>query len=93
MLALLDAYGLVPSALTPEQLQRVRTTVDYIRTLRLPSGNYPSQPGKARGWRRLRRLPHTVTMTHTKPEQTHTTVARCLFYHMITLTQTQNERI
>lgn len=47
MLALLDACALVPSALTPGQLQRVRTTVDYIRTLRLPSGNYPTQPGKA----------------------------------------------
>ena len=44
MLALLDAHALVPSALSPQQMGRVRATVDYVRTRRLPTGNYPTRP-------------------------------------------------
>jgi hypothetical protein len=44
MLALLDAQALVPSALPPSHVRRVQATVEAIRALRLPTGNYPTRP-------------------------------------------------
>lgn len=43
--ALLDAHT-QGTALSQEVLARIHTTIDYLHSLRLPSGNYPTQPGK-----------------------------------------------
>jgi hypothetical protein len=43
--ALLDAHT-QGTALSQEVLARIHTTIDYLHSLRLPSGNYPTQVGK-----------------------------------------------
>jgi len=45
LVALLDAHT-QGTALSQEILARIQTTIDYLYSLRLPSGNYPTQPGK-----------------------------------------------
>lgn len=45
LVALLDAH-MQGAALSQEVLTRIHTTIDYLHSLRLPSGNYPTQPCK-----------------------------------------------
>jgi len=63
MLALLDAQALVPSALSPSHMGRVQATVEYIRTLRLSSGNYPSRPDQVIDWFKVEL--NATTLVHT----------------------------
>lgn len=43
LMALLDAHT---QRLSQDVLGCIHTTIDYLHSLRLPSGNYPTQPGK-----------------------------------------------